>query len=93
MKASPAYVITGDGFLAARIVTALPAGAVVRVGFQRCAEAIDANRKWNLVNANWAKISRAKKWAKVPAFDYDAEEIAPGVLYLTLSADILTELS
>ena len=92
MKASPAYIIADDSLIAT-VQTDLPAGASVRYSWQRCAEAIDANREFNLVNARRGKISRAKKWAKVPAFDYDAEEIAPGVLYLTLSADILTELS
>ena len=91
MKASPAYIIADDSLIAT-VQTDLPAGASVRYSWQRCAEAIDANREFNLVNARRGKISRAKKWAKLRAC-YDAEEIAPGVLYLTLSADILTELS
>lgn len=38
-----------------------PAGAC-RYGFQRSAEALDANREWNLVNARKGKISSAAKW-------------------------------
>ena len=38
----------------------LPSGKIVDVAFSRSAEAIDANREWNLVNSFECKVSNAK---------------------------------
>jgi hypothetical protein len=38
----------------------LPSGKIVDAAFARSAEAIDANREWNLVNAFRCKVSNAK---------------------------------
>lgn len=56
-----ATYIIADGRPVARAQAHTPAGPC-RYAFQRSAEAIDANREWNLVNARRAKTSSAKKW-------------------------------
>ena len=53
--------IIADNRPVARLLSTAIAGAC-RFGFQRCAEALDANRDWNLVNARDGKISSAAKW-------------------------------
>jgi predicted nucleic acid-binding Zn ribbon protein len=83
--ATRAYIIS-SGSVIAEITTALPSGRAVRWSRQRCAEAIDANREWNLVNARSGKISRAQKWARLvsdDAAETSAVEINPGEFYLT----------
>ena len=40
------------------------AGESVKFSRQRCEEAINAGREWNLVNASYGKISDAAKWHK-----------------------------
>lgn len=57
-----AYLIK-NGEVIAETETELKNGASVKYAFEKCAEALNANREFNLVNARTAKISRAKKWA------------------------------
>ena len=62
MKSS-AYIIRNNTVIAL-VSTELKNGAEVEYSFNSTAEAINADREVNLVNAKWGKISRAKKWAK-----------------------------
>lgn len=55
-----AYIIV-DGSPVARTAAAAEAGDC-KYGFEKAAEAINANRQWNLVNARNGKISNAVKW-------------------------------
>lgn len=79
---TPAYIIADDSLIAT-VQTDLPAGASVRYSWQRCAEAIDANREFNLVNARRGKISRAKTWQKNDLYADSGVEINPGEFYLS----------
>lgn len=56
-----AYIIK-DNVVIAETETELKNGSTVRYAFNVCKEAINADRKYNLVNARIAKISRAKKY-------------------------------
>jgi hypothetical protein len=59
------------------------AGARVLFSRQRCKESINANREFNLVNAQTATISRAKKWSNYYNFPTGlATEINPGEFYI-----------
>ena len=59
------FIISSDNQLIAKVSEVLKSGTQVRFSAHTCAEAIDANREFNLVNAAWGKISNAKKWEKV----------------------------
>jgi hypothetical protein len=53
----------------------------VRYAWQFCEESIDASREYNLVNAHWGKVSRAKKWDKWERRHGElpyAKEVSPG---------------
>ncbi len=58
-----AYIIKNDTLIAS-VNTDLKNGSSVCYAYNKCEEAIDASRDFNLVNARIGKISRAKKWAK-----------------------------
>lgn len=57
----------------------------IKFSSQRCKEAINAAREWNLVNAQSGKISDAAKWHRAWAKMSDcrfAEELNPGEFYI-----------
>lgn len=56
-----AYIINNHNEPIARIDGEAKSGHC-RYAFQKTAEAIDANRHWNLVNARSGRISNAKRW-------------------------------
>ena len=74
-----AYIIR-NGEVIAETKTELKNGASVKYAFEKCEEALNANREFNLVNARTAKISRNKKWAnKTQDF---ANEINSGEFFI-----------
>lgn len=56
-----AFIVRNDDIIA-EVMTELKDGSEVRYAYDRCEERISANREYNLVNARFAKISRAKKY-------------------------------
>lgn len=77
-----AYIIRNNKFIAT-IDTDLKNGAEVAYAFNRCEEKINANREWNLVNAKYGKVSRAKKWQKEAALSNETGiSISPDEFYI-----------
>lgn len=77
-----AFIISG-GELIATVKTNLKNGTAIEYSYSKCKEAINADREFNLVNAQSGKISRAKKYMK----DYNycenwATEINPGEFFV-----------
>lgn len=54
-------LIISDGKPVARVSGTAPAGACL-YGWERCKDALNANREWNLANARKGKVSNAAKW-------------------------------
>lgn len=46
----------------------LKSGERVLVAFNRCKDALNANREWSLVNAIECKVSNAKKWKSTRSY-------------------------
>ena len=62
-KESIMFIIANNSIIA-KVSGSAVAGQSVRYSSQRCEEAINASREWNLVNARDGKISNAAKWHK-----------------------------
>lgn len=78
------FIIANNSIIA-KINAPAEVGASVKFSSQRCEEAINASREWNLVNARDGKISDAAKWHKVWARMEEsraAVEINPGEFYI-----------
>ncbi len=58
-----AYIIKDDKAIAT-VDTDLKNGTEVLFAYSKCSENINKSRVFNLVNVNYGKISRAKKWDK-----------------------------
>lgn len=56
------YLINSNGKLVAATSETLKSGSIVKVGYHKVKEEIDANRDYNLLNAFDCKVSNAKKW-------------------------------
>ena len=77
--------IVANNSIIAKINAAAQAGEYVKFSSQRCEEAINASREWNLVNARNGKISNAVKWHKIWDRMADcryAVEINPGEYFI-----------
>lgn len=82
--------IIANNQIVAKVKTTVAPGTTVRYSTQRTAEAIDAAREWNLVNASTGKISDAAKWhrqwdamcAEEQGDHGTGEEINPGEFYI-----------
>ena len=80
---TPAYLISDDELLAV-VLTDRPAGPA-RYSYDRCAEAIDANRGYNLVGSSSCRVSRAAKWADIERRTIDVDtaiELSPGQFWV-----------
>ena len=78
--------IIANNSIVAKISGSAVAGQSVRYSSQRCEEAIDASREWNLVNASYGKLSDATKWHKAWSRVEDccyAVEINPGEYFIS----------
>ena len=58
------YLIQNDQ-LVARVEENLKSGEEVRYSNTKTTDVINSNREFSLVNAEYAKVSNAKKWDKV----------------------------
>jgi hypothetical protein len=83
------FMIANNSIIA-KVSGSAVAGQSVRYSSQRCEEAIDAAREWNLVNARYGKISDAAKWHKAwsrmcgeEQCDKHAVEINPGEYFIS----------
>ena len=80
------YIINAAGTELIAVTTAnLPSGTEVQYAWQKSEEALNADRKFNLVNARHGKISTAKKWeniARHQEYPDSATEINPGEFFL-----------
>jgi hypothetical protein len=77
-----AYIIA-NGKPIAEVATDCKNGAIIRYGYIRVTERINASRDWSLVNAHDAKISRAKRWGSFQLPDRTAVEIYPGEFFIS----------
>lgn len=80
------YIIA-NGAIIAKIEAPMKSGTEVRFSRDRCEEALDAAREWNLVNARPGRIGNGaawdRKWARTEgaACEY-ATEINPGDFFI-----------
>ncbi len=82
---SHAYIVA-NGEIIACIYTSLKNGTVVEYSDSRTLENINANKKYNLVNARSGKISRSKKFERrEQPFDPLADEINPKEFFINES--------
>ena len=65
------YLIKNDRVIAETSLT-LKSGEEVRYSNTLTKDKINANREFSLVNADYAKISNAKKWRKDEIYDHAA---------------------
>jgi hypothetical protein len=71
------YLIVKNACVAETSI-ALKSGAIVRVAHDSSVESIDANREENLVNAFYARVSNAKKWA-IKSGDWNQRYLAVAI--------------
>ena len=86
-KGNQMSYIIANGNIVAKINAELASGTEVTFSRQRCEEAINASREWNLVNANRGKIGNGaawdRKWQRMCVEQCDfATEINPGEFFV-----------